>query len=448
MFTIQPVSLMLFLVFLVNLTVMAVSPPTDIGDSIAAIQSAAVLLECLKTGADTCPGMAQFGPSIYFIPILTQIFELSLEDGLNTLAWVSLLSYVLMLLIITKMKSGLSNYYNLVLFGFMVGLPLAYAKTTFSESVSTLALILILLGRYKNAPFLYFLGFLFSSGTRESGIVLSILILIILEKYFCHQEEIEKSPKRLFSGLFGITVGAFTLFALNLYRWTTFTNPIYTNDSYYITRPTTFVSSLVGLVFSFNGGLVFFWPITILVFFLSLRLIKNGKLFEAIVSLSPLLVIIFICSLWFSPFGWYAWGPRLVFPIAAFTILLMALTADPRLKPWKKKSDYSWLSLMAWLQVIAGTVTLNRFIATNDFFSSFFAPGKFCPNLTLEQSPKFMIENCLIRMTWEIENSIFFDGLREFLSFSYNSRQILIILYFVLLSSVAFAITKTGKKDR
>ena len=426
---------------------MAISPPTDIGDSVAAIQSAAVLLECLKTGADSCPGMAQFGPSIYFIPIFTQIFKLNLENGLSALAWVSLLSYIIMLLIITKMKSGLSNYYYLVLFGFMVGLPLAYAKTTFSESLSTLALILILLGRCKNTPFLYFLGFLFFSGTRESGIVLSVLLLIILEKYFRPQEVIEKSPRRLISGLFGITVGTLALFALNLYRWTTFTNPVYTDDSYYIAKPTTFVSSFIGLVFSFNGGLVFFWPITILVFFLSLRLIKNGKLFEAFVSLSPLLVIILICSLWFSPFGWYAWGPRLIFPIAAFTILLMALTAGPRLM-LKKKSDYNWLSLMAWLQVISGTVTLNRFIATNDFFSSFFVPGKFCPNLTLEQSPKFMIENCLVRMTWEIEESIFFGGLKEFLVFSYTSRQIMILLYFALLSLVALTITKMIKNGR
>jgi DNA-binding response OmpR family regulator len=66
---------------------------------------------------------------------------------------------------------------------------------------------------------------------------MSVLILIILEKFYRPQEESYKSPRRLISGLFGIAMGALALLTLNLYRWSTLTNPVYANDNYYITKP-------------------------------------------------------------------------------------------------------------------------------------------------------------------------------------------------------------------
>jgi hypothetical protein len=48
-------------------------------------------------------------------------------------------------------------------------------------------------------------------------------------------------------------------------------------------------------------------------------------------------------------------------------------------------------------------------------------------------------------MTWEIKDSIIFGGLKEFLTFTFDLKHMIILLYFELLSWVALVISKMIK---
>jgi hypothetical protein len=134
-----------------------------------------------------------------------------------------------------------------------------------------------------------------------------------------------------------------------------------------------------------NGGIVVFAPLLVIpVIALAIAGWKTKTWVQRFVSAAPLGLLFLLCigfGRWFSPFGWWTWGPRLCLPWLA-PLLVLALDNDgARLERWAAKLLWPWpvaLGLTAVVIVLAlPHVTM---LPDSDAFYGFFVKNLDCPN--------------------------------------------------------------------
>jgi hypothetical protein len=147
--------------------------------------------------------------------------------------------------------------------------------------------------------------------------------------------------------------------AFNMFRYHTLLNHVYLSESR--SGHATAVLNFVGLLVSPSGGLAWFWPgaaVALLVLIAAVaRLTPNGLSGEARsrVQLGALLGGAFAaytagCALWWDPFGWDAWGPRLILPAVPPVVVLAIFVIA------QQRHVQRWLSWPAL--TVAGLVSL------------------------------------------------------------------------------------------
>jgi hypothetical protein len=117
----------------------------------------------------------------------------------------------------------------------------------------------------------------------------------------------------------GLTAG------FNFYRFGVFYNALYLNPILLVTDPGIRLSYFLGLWLSPAGGLLFFWPSLVLLLVFALRR-ATLPVWGLVVFLGAMTVGL---SKWFAPFGWVAWGPRLLLPwLPAVLVLFLIAVPD------------------------------------------------------------------------------------------------------------------------
>src|SRR5207248_1594759 len=117
----------------------------------------------------------------------------------------------------------------------------------------------------------------------------------------------------------------------NFFRYASPMNLFYFDPAFRVSHWQDRLSSFLGLWVSPVGGILVFWPLLscLLVFSgfsLSRPRIRSSAMIAywgALVLLSGLTASL---SLWFSPFGWDCWGPRLMLPWIPAILFLLAST--------------------------------------------------------------------------------------------------------------------------
>jgi hypothetical protein len=127
----------------------------------------------------------------------------------------------------------------------------------------------------------------------------------------------------------GVAASLVLNLCFNFFRYGTWTNQVYLNPIYLVPDLTTQASFFLALLFSPNGGLLFFWPIAVCL--LAYPLVQSRSSVWLVPACWVLLFGVALgLSRWYSPFGFICWGPRLLVPwIPVLTFL--ALAAEPRL---------------------------------------------------------------------------------------------------------------------
>lgn len=434
-------------IFLLNLGFYLFAvPPTDIGDSIAVIDSASKLNICLSSGSVSCPGLAHFGFGIVFLPFILIFLGFSQSTIIAIMSFSSLASYAFIILTLIKFKKAFGLYGEVVIWSFLVGLPLAYSRSTFSEELSLFLLTSMLFAYLNKSRLVFLLSCLFFSMTRESAIFLSSLLLMSFLFGLQIHRDLQTRKSMLMFGTGGVILGALITFCFNLYRWGTFGNPVYGNSDYFIFDIFTNFSSLFGLIFSPSGGILFFWPMALIIIPTFYSVFQRGFRLRAVSILAPLMLIFVTCSFWFSPFGWIAWGPRLVFPILGIVLLQIIIFWHQSGKKNEVKHVHSWLILLFILQLISTLISFSRHFANNNFFGAFFNSG-ICPPITIENSPKGEIAECLRKMTWEVSDSIFSRGFESLFQYQSGGMGFFLMLYFAFSTFASYRIAVSLKKE-
>jgi hypothetical protein len=136
--------------------------------------------------------------------------------------------------------------------------------------------------------------------------------------------------RRIAAVLLAAVVSAGLTAGFNYYRYGAPYNAVNFQDVCLVPRLKTQASFFAGIWLSPNGGLLFFWPSFVVALVLltaaawrSPRATGAGRI--PLAGVAALLVLLTSgFSKWYQPFGWFAWGPRLMLPwVPTATMILL-----------------------------------------------------------------------------------------------------------------------------
>jgi hypothetical protein len=177
----------------------------------------------------------------------------------------------------------------------------------------------------------------------------------------------------------GTVVGVGLNTGFNILRFGSLRNTYYTQRSFYAPNVGVVGRDFLVQWFAPNGGLAWFWPLAP-VAVLGVALIcyrRPGPMSLqrlAVPGVAALFVgQILLLAAWFSPFGWYAWGPRLVLPlIPGMLVAACALGARDATRIVAHFLTSRWLWPAALIAVAIGlpqAVALFHGLAVTQFFA-------------------------------------------------------------------------------
>jgi hypothetical protein len=393
--------------------------PIISGDSIAVLSNAQALGDCLNESIwSNCPNTNQFGATqtLPAILLLRKGF-----DSNSLLILFSLLNYVSLILFLIYILYRFRNdilVRNIFILVFFYSSIIAYSAYTFAEGFQFVVFALLPIMIYGNQRYLSFLFALVASATRETA---TIIILPIILAMFIHSRnstlnyDKHKSTSVYFA-IFGILVGNGIQYSLNFWKFGTWKNLSQLDPSYITPSLNVFFSNIFGLIFSPNGGIFFFSFFFVL---LLLILISKSHKFDNIAEryilflhLLSVLIAIAGLSMWFAPFGWVAWGPRLMIPYVGIIASSLILIFKRQLLSYfviilSKRFSKLLLSICVSMSVLPSI----GFLINPDLLNFVFLPDSFCPEIPIIQNSADYYFRCLIHLTWKPQDSMYLLGL-------------------------------------
>lgn len=200
--------------------------------------------------------------------------------------------------------------------------------------------------------------------------------------------------------IIGVALGLLLNISFNVFKYGTFLNHAYLSEP----RSSHLMAAInvVALLVSPNAGIVWFWPGVAIAGGILVTRIRRGMRFAkmdrqvpnrrrvlaaAVITTSAFLAYVVSLSLWWDPTGWYSWGPRLLLPAAAPTIVLaLACIAGAGLgRAWLKLPVAIPLGILAIAILVP---TMGSTFGTENQSSMYYATWSYRPEcLPQEATP-------------------------------------------------------------
>jgi hypothetical protein len=420
------------------------SLPFGTGDTAELVLSAQTFRECINSGQfQECSGMQVFGltPHIISFALLT-VFN-DINSTINAWALLNFLLYIKMLDIIRNKYKG-NNY---VLLSTLIFSPLtAYAIYSFTEmSFIVLSFLLLINLKKQNYVWAFILGLIVSAFKEIS--LLTVLPLSIAIIYS------NKKKLRLkdYSVLGAQIIGFLALYLFNFYKYQSFF------DSGYGSIPVVDLrmqfSNFLGVWLSPSGGIVgYFWISLLILLYLNLKVMlkqESSKL-PILFVLGSIFANWIVLTNWYSPYGWWAWGPRLFMPVLVLAFLTVLISQDKVEVPHK----YLAKTIFALFTVISA-FSLVGFLIDNDAFriwvDSTILQTTACPELIRYELNREAYITCFIEMSWTIDSLPVYTFISFFRSLetsimSFSSFTLPILILLISLITYAFTLIKQNDK--
>jgi hypothetical protein len=402
------------------------------GDSIALVQSSQALFECAKNGTFYgCQGANQFGVPQHFIAMALIVLNVSSDQILSILGILNLICFIFINILLWRNLKGRQRMLGLVVL--LSGPVIVYAGSTFSEMLQCFLFILFVFG-VKNSwrKTTLISGFL-AATTKESAIIVLLIVALVL--VFHENRKLNRDFLiRTTASVSGLFIGFAGISGFNMWKFGSFKNAIYSDPQLFTHNFRTVTNSLFGIWFAPGGGLVIFWPIAACLIvgvpLFALKGISNKKVFLSLGVLSAVASTSLMLATWFSPFGWVAWGPRLLMPTAFMLAIVVILTFEVELQiilDWLSvKSFYSQCIKTA---IIISSLASYGVLTNNRAYDKFFAGDGICPEPFIIQGDKRYFYECLSHYMWKLHPSLFSTGLGGFSLISIF--PVLIVIYLV-----------------
>jgi hypothetical protein len=342
---------------------------------------------------------------------------------LHFFAYASFLSFIASLLLIfwtLKKRAPLHLAITGVLL-MMSGALLWYSHSTFAEMCAaflTLAFVascLLRLPGWLTAVLLVLAG-----STKETA--LPFLVLLGLA---CLLPELINNfgaiKRRALSLALGAMASAGLTILFNYFRFRTFYNRDYLTDILIVPSWRIQLDFFLGIWFSPNGGLLFFWPsFTFLYFaligllvFQSLRHRRGAEAErlskrEGLIFYLPILIVsasLFLLTVgfsrWYAPFGWVAWGPRLLLPwIPAVSLMLLYFYAAQYTSILTALFGGAYRFALSCAAFVFASIPQFAILFRHQVLGGIFGPNPDCPRSPIIQESVQYYYHCMHTYIW------------------------------------------------
>jgi len=386
------------------------APPVH-GDSAVLVRSSRLMVDCVEHGHLTnCNAHTAVGPYAFlqFIPAIPlRAAGVSTESTLRVLVAISFVSLLAILGLSYRTVRRLAPpmWAPLVVATLLTGPLLWYGKSAFSEMLAAAIILGATVAVLLDARLAIIAVFVALACVTKETNPPFILVLTVICAYARPGAERSQPRRQLYAIAIGTATGIVVNALFNVFRYGTPRNTAYLHPGRQTTDPPIVGRLFAAQWFSPNGGLLWFWPLAVVLLTASAVLVlRRGpndlQRFAAPIVAGLLVLQVAVLSTWWAPFGWYAWGPRLVLPlIPALLVAAVVLGASRATLPIARilRSWVFWP--LAALAVAAGlpqAVTLSHGTAVTDFFAG---SQQFCPTSSVIDTPD-RYYHCLTRIAW------------------------------------------------
>ncbi len=310
------------------------------GDTHVMLDTLDGVLRCVSEGRWVrCEEAGKWPAFQYALAVLLRGLGMSRLGVGDVLSCLSIVAFVALLAITWRTLASRSR--PVAIFALLVlgsGLLLHYANRSFGEMVASffsLALVAAWLRR-RGLWLLALLAFL-TSLTKETafpfiGLLGVTCILAQRTPGLSWRSLLREERGRLVGTALGVVVGVAVSAAVNFFRFGMPYNVAYVEEST-MAPPVSFqLDFFAALWVAPNAGLLFFWPLLVLTLLaLPVAVWRRGRrsgtaahwLPLGVLAVTLVLLTAFLAR-WWAPFGWWAWGSRLILPWMP-AVLLVAL---------------------------------------------------------------------------------------------------------------------------
>lgn len=329
--------MILALAFAVAATLVAVDAAPDgnlhTGDTDIVAHGAKVALDCIHLGTwsgcgKSSPDRTDVGPYplLQYIPAaaLTKITgsEADVVSGLGRVNFVAFVIAVIVVGLVTRRRSQHPAAGALCL-AFVVLSPLWYYATAgFGEMLSAVALMALALAVVERRPALIVATMFVAGISKETLPYFAFALAVLLGT---SRQDRWLPPRRVLLPAAGGAVAAFAANSVfNMFRYGTLDNPFYLRDLFRVPDAGRAIRHYLLILFSPNAGVLAFWPALLIAVAIAFAAALGARRTKEVPQLLRWLGLLgwplaffATASIWFSPFGWIAWGPRLEVPVLA-----------------------------------------------------------------------------------------------------------------------------------
>lgn len=365
------------------------------------------LSRCLGGVSEACKEIPYFAPLQQLPALLLHWLGATFDQTLLLLAWLTTVAVVIVEALIFRWF--FRSHRAVVLFfaaTVLSGPVLPYLASSFAEglTVAVLTACVMVFVRGGPAPLtaLLFTTAAISKDTAPLWCLLTALTLWLLTKATS-----KGAGKSLSAALIGTAAGGLILSGFNLLRYDSVFNTFHSQPVFLTESLKQILIQLSALFASPNGGLLWFWTVPLLlVAVAAVSLLRSEGEKKFLLPLTLTAGGLFVSmSLFYSPFGWVAWGNRIGLPWIYVIGLILVLAG----------SNFSVANRPAlrWIAgVAAGLWQLpHAFAALSPaVVMSVFKPAGNCPGLVNVMVDKGMYTTCLNTFLWPEEPSVLFTS--------------------------------------
>lgn len=314
------------------------------GDTTWVLVGADEILRCLAGERPRpCRGVGQW-PLLQFLPALPLAAAgVALAEIGKLLAYLSIASFVGLLVVTWRCVGERSRVTaSLGIVVLVSGELVYYANRSFGEMTAAfLGVCLVAACLRGRRPGQVGLWAFLCSLTKESSFpflaLLGGLCLIARDSRESPRVLLRRERASLAGLASGLGLGLAATLGMNLFRFGVPHNVEYLGNLAWTGPLSTQLQHLAALWIAPNVGFVFFWPLFVLVLAtVAVLLWRDRAPRRAWLPLAGTLVVLALLSLflarWWAPYGWWAWGSRLILPWVPPVLLLLLWSHAERLE--------------------------------------------------------------------------------------------------------------------